>query len=188
MWLSAFACSCNTKRQLLWKVNTLLTPGGYQNNTRQQNMHKERTHIHRCTLSSPSNWVTLAHQKGKFAHERFSIFKISSRLPLKFFFFNIQYWPVGSYNLILPNWVTVCSFIHLRMAQIWFFLSIPSSLLSKNKRKLPKPTSRDFRGITFYDIPVFFPFEFPCICIHNKSDVFTQIFHKLPWATCQNKG
>lgn len=57
-------------------------------------MHKERTHIHRCTLSSPSNWATLAHRKGKFAHERFSIFKISPHLFLcgvNFSFFTLAH-------------------------------------------------------------------------------------------------
>lgn len=136
---------------------------GPQNNTRQQN---RSTHTHTHTqvffchlyLLIRSTWLT------ESAHEHFSIFKISSLpiwrdqissevpfthavffffllLPFKIIYiFYITYWPVGLYSLLWPNQDTVCSSVHWGMPQIWFVLSIPSSLLSKNKRELPKPT------------------------------------------------
>lgn len=153
-------------------------------------MHKERTHIHRCTLSSPSNWATLARRKGKFAHERFSIFKMSSHLFLcgvsfsfftlphsSFFFLNIYcIYSTGllghtiSYSLI----GSLCALSSTCSCHRYGF-SYPSHhhCCPKTKRKLPKPTSREFGGITFYCITFLFFF---LLNLHVSAYIINQMY------------
>lgn len=192
---------------------------GRQKNTKLQLTHI-RTDTHRQVyfVIYISNWADLAHWKGKSAHERFSIFNISSHLflcggirypprspshtqpPFLFFFFSLTFshsslffiWLTGLSGFRNPYSLigTLCALSSTQACHRYGF-SYPSHhhCCPKTNGSCQSPQGRGFRGITFYCLTFFFFVFFfvsPRIC--GKSDAFTQIVHKLPWATCQDKG
>lgn len=175
----------------LKKMNTLLTPGGHQNNTRQQNSGT-------CTKSSHTYTGVLCHlhligppsltEKANLPMSAFLYSKcplISSCVELIFpfslcptqvFFFNIYcIYSTGllghaiSYSLI----GSLCALSSTCSCHRYGF-SYPSHhhCCPKTKRKLPKPTSREFRGITFYCITFLFFF---LLNLHVSAYIINQM-------------